>query len=68
MEKQDGSQMTTSGRLHRRLSYSFPGKTRMVEVVGIVLLAQFREKPAYPLLAKIVSSPGEIPFDLFGDR
>ncbi len=31
------------------------------------LLAQFRDKAAYPLLVKIVSAPGEIPFDLFGD-
>jgi hypothetical protein len=39
----------------------------MLPMFAIFLLAQFREKPAYPLLAKIVSAPGEIPFDLFGD-
>lgn len=39
----------------------------MLHVFAIHLLAQFREKRAYPLLVKIVSAPGEIPFDLFGD-
>ena len=39
----------------------------MLPMFAMFLLAQFREKPAYPLLAKIVSAPGEIPFDLFGD-
>jgi hypothetical protein len=39
----------------------------MLPMFAIFLLAQFREKPAYPLLVKIVSAPGEIPFDLFGD-
>ena len=39
----------------------------MLHVFGVFLLAQFREKRAYPLLAKIVRAPGELPFDLFGD-
>lgn len=39
----------------------------MLHVFAIYLLAQFRETRAYPLLVKIVSAPGEIPFDLFGD-
>jgi hypothetical protein len=39
----------------------------MLPLFAIFLLAQFRERPAYPLLVKIVSAPGEIPFDLFGD-
>jgi hypothetical protein len=42
-------------------------KDNMLPVFAIFLLAQFREKPAYPLLVKIVSTPGEVPFDLFGD-
>ena len=42
-------------------------KDYMVPLFAIFLLAQFREKAAYPLLAKIVSAPGEIPFDLFDD-
>ena len=41
-------------------------KDNMLPMFAIFLLAQFREKPAYPLLVKIVSAPGEIPFDLFG--
>jgi hypothetical protein len=39
----------------------------MLPLFAIYLLAQFREQPAYSLLVKIVSAPGEIPFDLFGD-
>ena len=42
-------------------------KDNMLPLFAIFLLAQFREKPAYPLLVKIVSAPGEVPFDLFGD-
>jgi hypothetical protein len=42
-------------------------KDNMLPLFGIFLLAQFREKPAYPLLVRIVSAPGEVPFDLFGD-
>ena len=39
----------------------------MLHVFAAHLLAQFREKRAYPLLVEIVSAPGEIPFDLFGN-
>jgi len=39
----------------------------MLPLLGVFLLAQFREKRAYPLIARIVSTPGEVPFDLFGD-
>jgi len=39
----------------------------MLPVFAIFLLAQFREKSASPLLLKILSTPGEVPFDLFGD-
>lgn len=42
-------------------------KDYMLPVFSLYLLAQFREKAAYPLLVKIVSAPGETPFDLFGD-
>ena len=42
-------------------------KDNMLPLFAIFLLAQFRERPAYPLLVKIVSAPGETPFDLFGD-
>ena len=42
-------------------------KDNMLPMFAIFLLAQFREKPAYPLLVRIVSAPGETPFDLFGD-
>ena len=40
---------------------------RMIPVFAVYLLAQFREKRAYAPLIQIVSTPGEIPFDLFGD-
>ncbi len=39
----------------------------MLHVFALFLLAQFREKRAYPLATRIVSAPGETPFDLFGD-
>jgi hypothetical protein len=42
-------------------------KDNMLPIFAIFLLAQFREKPAYLLLVRIVSAPGETPFDLFGD-
>ena len=42
-------------------------KDYMLHIFAVYLLAQFREKQAYPLLAKIVNAPGELPFDLFGD-
>jgi len=37
----------------------------MLHVFALFLLAQFREKSAYPLLVKILSTPGEVPIDLF---
>ena len=40
----------------------------MLHLFALFLLAQFREKRAYPLVVKIVSAPGEVPFDLFGDK
>lgn len=39
----------------------------MLHVFALYLLAEFREKRAYPLAIKIFSAPGETPFDLFGD-
>jgi hypothetical protein len=39
----------------------------MLHVFALFLLAQFREKRAYPLAVKIFSAPGEVPFDLHGD-
>ncbi len=42
-------------------------KGNQLPLFAVHLLAQFREKAAYALLAKIVSAPGETPFDLFGD-
>ncbi len=36
-------------------------------VYALYLLAQFREKRAYPFIVKMFSAPGEIPFDLAGD-
>jgi hypothetical protein len=39
----------------------------MLHVFALFLLAQFREKRAYPLAVKIFSAPGEVPFDLYGD-
>jgi len=39
----------------------------MLHVFALFLVAQFREKRAYPLAARIFSAPGELPFDLFGD-
>ena len=38
-----------------------------VHFFALFLLAQFREKRAYPAIVKMVSSPGETPFDLIGD-
>ena len=34
---------------------------------AMFLLALFRERRAYPLLVRIFSAPGELPFDLVGD-
>jgi len=42
-------------------------KDNMLPMFALFLLAQFREMPSYPLIVNIVSAPGEIPFDLFGD-
>jgi Protein of unknown function (DUF1186)/SEC-C motif len=42
-------------------------KDYMLHMFALFLLAQFRERRAYPLVTKIVSAPGETPFDLFGD-
>ena len=39
----------------------------MVHIFALFLLAQFREKRAYPLIVKMFSAPGETPFDLAGD-
>jgi hypothetical protein len=39
----------------------------MLHVFAVFLLAQFREKRAFQPLVKLVSLPGELPFDLFGD-
>jgi len=39
----------------------------LLHVFAMFLLAQFREKRAYPLVVKIYSAPGELPFNLFGD-
>jgi Protein of unknown function (DUF1186)/SEC-C motif len=39
----------------------------MGHIYAMFLLAQFREKSAYPLIVQIFSLPGEIPFDLAGD-
>ena len=40
---------------------------RNVHIYAMYLLAEFRELRAYPLLVKIFSAPGEVPFDLAGD-
>ena len=42
-------------------------ETYYLPMYAVYLLAQFREKKAYPLVADLVSPPGEIAFDLFGD-
>jgi len=42
-------------------------KDRMIHIYAMYLLAQFREPRAYPLLVKIFSVPGELPFELAGD-
>ena len=39
----------------------------LLHVFALYLLAQFREKRAYPLIVKMFSAPGETPFDLAGD-
>jgi hypothetical protein len=40
---------------------------QMLHVFALYLLAQFREKRAYPFVVKMFSTPGETPFDLVGD-
>jgi len=39
----------------------------MLPVFALYLLAQFREKRAYPAIVKIFSAPGETSYDLVGD-
>ncbi len=39
----------------------------MLHGFALYLLAQFREKRAYPAIVKMFSAPGETPFDLAGD-
>ena len=41
-------------------------QNRNIHIYAMYLLAQFRETRAYPLLVKIFSAPGEVPFDLAG--
>src|SRR6267142_2510195 len=40
---------------------------RMILIYSMYLLGQFREARAYPLLVRIFSLPGEMPFELVGD-
>jgi hypothetical protein len=40
---------------------------RMIHIYAMYLLAQFREPRAYPLLVKIFSAAGDLPFELAGD-
>ncbi len=40
---------------------------RMLHVFALYLLAQFREKRAYPCVVRMFSAPGETPFELAGD-
>jgi hypothetical protein len=42
-------------------------KEYMLHLFALFLLAQFREKRAYPLVVKIFGTPGESLYDLFGD-
>jgi hypothetical protein len=42
-------------------------KGAMLHMYAIHLLAQFRERAAYPLLVKLFSTPGELCFDVAGD-
>lgn len=39
----------------------------MLHISALYLLAQFREKRAYPSVVKMFSAPGETPFELAGD-
>lgn len=42
-------------------------ESTMLLLFALFLLAQFRERRAYAPIVKIVSAPGETPFDLLGD-
>ena len=42
-------------------------KDYMLHDFALYLLAQFREKRAYPYIVKMFSAPGETSYDLFGD-
>lgn len=42
-------------------------KDYMLQSFAVFLLAEFRERRAFQPLVKLVSLPGELPFDLFGD-
>jgi len=42
-------------------------KGYMLHGFALYLLAQFREKRAYPFVVKMFSAPGETPFELAGD-
>ncbi|RKT42996.1 DUF1186 domain-containing protein [Thiocapsa rosea] len=39
----------------------------MLHLYAMYLLAQFRERAAYPMLVKLFSTPGEVCFDVAGD-
>jgi hypothetical protein len=45
----------------------FVGTDYWAHIYGIHLLAQFKEKKAYPLIVDAFSLPGEKPFELYGD-
>ena len=40
---------------------------QMLHLFALYLLAQFREKRAYPFVMRMFSAPGETPFELAGD-
>jgi hypothetical protein len=42
-------------------------KGAMLHMYAMYLLAQFRERSAYPLLVKLFSTPGDLCFDVAGD-
>src|SRR2546423_365768 len=45
----------------------FTGENQMLHVFATYLLAQFREKRAFPLLIRILAAPGDVADRLFGD-
>lgn len=51
-------------RRHRQVAEN---RTYMAHLYALYLLAQFREKRAYPLIVELFSLPGEAVFDLTGD-